>query len=481
MNSEMTVFKPTAQKRQLLKPKTPHFTMTKPVLTLYNSLTRKEEPFKPLKKGIVKMYSCGPTVYNYAHIGNLRTYLFNDFLKRSLTYLDYTVTHVMNMTDVDDKTIKASQAEHVPLRALTRKYEERFLKDLTALNILHPTAITRATEYIPDMITLIQTLIKKKYAYKADDGIYFSINKSKGYGKLAQLEKQTSTKARVKGDDYDKHHAHDFALWKFHVPEDGDVVWPAAFGQGRPGWHIECSAMSMKLLGTTFDIHTGAIDLLFPHHTNEIAQSEGATGTQFVKYWLHGGFLTMKESKMSKSLGNILTLAELINQNYLPVHYRYLCLQTHYRKSLQFSFENLDAAKQAYERVKRKVIELKITSHKGKDSTEAYETTFTEALQSDMNIPATLQVFLKALDDTNFDSQKRLVLLEHFDEVLGLGIADMQEEKVSLSKELKALIEQRKQARNTKDWKKADELRAEITKQGYTIIDITDGQIIKKS
>lgn len=475
------LFKPTGEKRQLLKPKKPEFPMAKQVLTFYNSLTRTEEPFKPLKKGKVSLYSCGPTVYNYAHIGNLRTYLFNDLLKRSLIYLGYKVTHVMNMTDVDDKTIKASKAQGIPLKALTRKYEELFLTDLSALHILHPTHITRATEYIPEMISLIETLLKKKYAYKTQDGVYFSIAKSKHYGQLANLDKQTKSQERIKGDDYDKHHAHDFALWKFHMPEDGDVVWPAAFGPGRPGWHIECSAMSMKLLGTSFDIHTGAIDLLFPHHTNEIAQSEAATGKQFVKYWLHGGFLTMKESKMSKSLGNILTLPELIKQGYLPLHYRYLTLQTHYRSPLQFSFENLDAAQQAYERVKRKILELKATTHKGADKTETYTKAFIQALHSDLNIPAALQVFIRALDDASFDSKKRLKLLESFDEVLGLGIQGMKEETVTLSKEIKELVEQRKKARLQKDWKLSDTLRTEINKKGYTILDTVDGQIIKKS
>jgi cysteinyl-tRNA synthetase len=387
----------------------------------------------------------------------------------------------MNMTDVDDKTIKASQAQGISLKALTRKYEELFLTDLSSLNILHPSHITRATEYIPEMITLIETLLKKKYAYKAQDGIYFSITKSKHYGALAQLEKQTKKQERIKGDEYDKQHAHDFALWKFHVPEDGEIVWPAAFGPGRPGWHIECSAMSMKLLGTSFDIHTGAIDLLFPHHTNEIAQSEGASGKQFVKYWLHGGFLTLKESKMSKSLGNIMTLPELITQGYHPLHYRYLTLQTHYRSPLQFSFENLDAAKQAYERVKRKIIELKATTHKGSDKTKEYHEAFTHALQNDLNIPAALQVFLKTLDDSSFDSKKRLKLLEQFDEVLGLTITEMQEEKITLPKAIQALIKAREEARATKQWAEADILRQRITEAGYKLTDTPQGQKVEKN
>lgn len=449
------------------------------MLQLHNSLGRKKQTFKPLVKGKVGLYSCGPTVYNTAHIGNLRTYLFNDILKRSLIYLGYTVNHVMNMTDVDDKTIQASQEQHISLTTLTRKYEKLFLADISALNILKPTHITRATDYIPEMIALINTLLKKKYAYVADDGIYFSVAKSKNYGKLALLEKQTNKKARITGA-HDKQHAHDFALWKFHVPEDGDVVWPAAFGQGRPGWHIECSAMSMKLLGTSFDIHTGASDLLFPHHTNEIAQSEGASGKRFVKYWLHAGFLTMQESKMSKSLGNIYTLSELVKQGYDPLHYRYLCLQTHYRAPLQFSFERLDAAKQAYERVKRKIIELKATIHQGIDKTADYMKAFKTALEQDLMLPTALQVFLQALDDVDFDSKKRLAFLIQCDEVFGLGIKDMHEERVILSKEIQQILAKRKEAKVHKNWAEADALRTELKNRGFKVTDTSSEQKVEK-
>jgi len=249
-------------------------------LKVYNTLTRKKQEFIPIQKDKVRMYSCGPTVYNYAHIGNLRTYTFNDILKRSLEFLGYKVTHVMNITDVDDKTIKGSKKEKVSLDKFTRKYEKIFLDDINSLNIIQPDQIIKATESIEDMVKIIKDLIDKGYAYKTEDGIYFSISKFKNYGKLAQLEKSKSDskKSRIRNDEYDKENAQDFALWKFYTREDGDVFWETDIGKGRPGWHIECSAMSMKVLGPSLDIHTGAIDLIFPHHTNEIAQSEASTG-----------------------------------------------------------------------------------------------------------------------------------------------------------------------------------------------------------
>ena len=449
-------------------------------LFLYNSLTRKKEPFKPLKKGTVGMYSCGPTVYWYQHIGNFRTMLLNDFLRRGLRYTGYNVNQVMNITDVDDKTIRASQKEGISLAELTCRYEEIFFKDLAELNIIKPTQVLYAVGCISEMVELIKKLIKKEYAYQSDDGIYFSIEKFKGYGELVQLGKIKKTKARVRADEYEKSKPQDFALWKFYAPEDGAVVWETPFGKGRPGWHIECSAMSMHHLGDHFDIHTGAIDLLFPHHTNEIAQSEAATGKKFVNYWVHGGFLTMKESKMSKSLGNILTLDELKNKGYSPLHFRCLCLQTHYRKPLQFSFENLEAAKSAYERVKRKILELKVTEHKGSDKTHEYEQAFHSAINDDLNLPEALQVFLKTLDDVTFDSKKRLALLERFDTVLGLGIADMQEVLTLIAPEVQKLVDARERLRKEKLWAESDIIRQRILEKGFKITDMPTGPKIEK-
>ena len=451
------------------------------MLKVFNTLTRKKEEFKPIKKGKVGFYSCGPTVYNYAHIGNLRTYIFNDILKRSLMFLGMKVNHVMNVTDVDDKTIRGSVSAGESLKDFTRKYEKIFFDDLKELNIVKPDHVLRATESIDDMVRLIKELLEKGIAYKTSDGIYFSIKKSKGYGKLALLDKVKDRKERVKADEYDKDNAQDFALWKFWSEEDGDVFWETEIGKGRPGWHIECSAMSMKILGEQLDIHTGAIDLIFPHHTNEIAQSEAVTGKQFVKYWLHGAFLTMKEGKMSKSIGNILTLKNLKEEGYNPLHYRYLCLLTHYRSPLVFSYENLDGAKITFEKLKRKIIELKKEVHKGNDESEKYEKEFLEALEDDLNIPLAVQIFNRALDDFDFDVKKKLKLLERFDEVLGLGIADMKEEKLDVSAEVKDLVREREEARKKKDWKRADVLRGLIRERGFLVEDKSEGQKLTRT
>ena len=449
-------------------------------LKLFNTLTRKKEVFKPLVDKQVGFYSCGPTVYNYAHIGNHRTNIFNDILKRILAYNGYKVTHVMNITDVDDKTIKGSKKEGITLKELTRKYEDIFFQDLSELNIIKPTKILRATESIKEMVALIKNLLEKGYAYKTSDGIYFSISKSKGYGKLAQLEKTKKSKSRILSDEYDKSNPQDFALWKFWTEEDGPVFWETEIGKGRPGWHIECSAMSMKVLGPQLDIHTGAIDLIFPHHTNEIAQSEAATGKKFVKYWLHPGFLTLAESKMSKSLGNIWTLKEVKEKGFEPIHYRYLCLQVHYRKPLSFSLDNLDAAKNAYEKIKRKIIELKNQEHKAQDSTKEYEAKFEKAINDDLNVPQALQVFLSALDDFNFEPKKKIILLEKFDEVLGLGIKEMKEEKLDIPEEVMKLVESRERLRKAKLWAESDIIRQRILERGYKIEDKLDGPRIEK-
>ncbi|MEK6928968.1 MAG: cysteine--tRNA ligase [Nanoarchaeota archaeon] len=449
-------------------------------LLLYNSLTRKKEEFKPIKKGHVGMYTCGPTVYWYQHIGNLRTTLFNDFLKRILLYNSYKVNHVMNITDVDDKTIIGSKKEGIALQELTQKYEKIFLENLDELNILKPSSIVRATESIEDMTALIQKLLKKKAAYKTDDGIYFSIEKFKDYGKLVHLSKIKKVKARVRADEYDKNKPQDFALWKFYNSEDGDVFWETAIGKGRPGWHIECSAMSIKYLGEHFDIHTGGSDLLFPHHTNEIAQSEAATGKKFVNYWMHTGMITMKEGKMSKSLGSILTLEDITKLKYSPQHFRYLCLQTHYRKPLTFSFEQLDAAKAALEHLKHKIIELKKVGHRGVDKSKEYESKFQRAINEDINIPEALQVFLKTVDDSTFDTKKKIEVLECFDEVLGLGVKEMKEKLVIVPTEVQKLIDARERLRKAKLWAEADIIRQRILEKGYLVEDTEEGYKIKK-
>lgn len=448
-------------------------------IKLYNTLTRKKEAFKPIKKGQVGMYSCGPTVYNRAHIGNLRTTIFNDILKRVFLHNNFKVNHVMNITDVDDKTIKASQQAKTSLKDFTRKYEGIFFSDTNELNVIKPSVILRATENIEEMIKIIKKLMKKGYAYKTSDGIYYSIKKFKSYGKLANLQKIKSSKSRILQDEYDKSNAQDFALWKFYTNEDGSVFWETNIGKGRPGWHIECSAMSMKILGEHFDIHTGGQDLIFPHHTNEIAQSQAATGKKFANYWLHSGMLTMKEGKMSKSLGNIFTLED-IKKDYNPLHFRYLCLLTYYRKPLNFTLENLDAAKNAYERLKRKIIELKKEEHKGEDNAKLYHSKFHKAINDDINIPKALQIFLEALDDFDFNPKKKLELLEHFDSVLGLNIKDMHETTLIIPKDVQALIDSRERLRKNKLWAEADIIRERIKEKGYLISDTSQGPKIEK-
>ncbi|MFA5020070.1 MAG: cysteine--tRNA ligase [Candidatus Pacearchaeota archaeon] len=441
-------------------------------LKIYNTLARKTQEFKPINAGKVGMYSCGPTVYNYAHIGNLRTYVFNDLLKRSLTFLGYKVTHVMNITDVDDKTIKNSIKEGMDLKDFTTKYEKIFFEDLQEMNILKPTHILRATESIDEMVKLIKQLIKKGYAYKTTDGIYFSIDKFKDYGKLANLDKSRKTKERINSDEYDKENLRDFALWKFWTEEDGDVYWETEIGKGRPGWHIECSAMSMKILGNTLDIHTGASDLIFPHHTNEIAQSEAATGKKFVNYWVHGGFLTMKEGKMSKSLGNVYYLKDLKQKGFSPLEYRYMCLTTHYRSPLLFSIENLEAAKNAYQRLKN--ICENINDNKKAD--EKYIDEFKKALEDDLNIPKALQVLWELVRDTKSESKKSTI--KEFDKVLGLDL--LKKDVLIIPGNVQDLVSQRETARKTKNWKKADELRDKINKLGYVVNDTDKGPEIKK-
>jgi cysteinyl-tRNA synthetase len=441
-------------------------------LKLFNTLGRKKEAFKPIKKGEVKMYSCGPTVYNYAHIGNLRTYLFNDFLKRSLIFLGYDVKQVMNLTDVDDKTIKGSVKENLSLKDFTEKYTKIFFQDTESLNIIRPNYVIRATDSINEMVSLIKAMLDKGYAYRAEDGIYFSIKKSKGYGKLAQLEKIKEKKERVKNDEYDKENAQDFALWKFYTPEDGNVFWETEIGKGRPGWHIECSAMAMKIFGSNLDIHTGAVDLIFPHHTNEIAQSEAATGKKFVNYWLHAGFLTMPEGKMSKSIGNVVYLKNLVEKGFSPLDYRYMCLTTQYRMPLAFNENNLVSAKNSLQRLKNITAELK---DDGKIN-ENYLEKFKKTLEDDINLPATLAVLWELARDEK--AQGKFQTIEKMDKVFGLDL--LKKEKIEIPNEVKKLAEQRWNAKKDKNFKLADELRDKIAGLGFVVNDKTDGWEVKK-
>jgi len=441
-------------------------------LKLFNTLGRKKQVFKPIKEKEVSLYSCGPTVYNYAHVGNLRTYITVDILKRSLIFLGFKVKHVMNITDVDDKTIRGSKEEGLKLKEFTRKYENIFLGDLKRLNIILPDVMPRATEHIMEMVKIIKVLLERGIAYKAEDGIYFSVEKSKGYGKLANLKDIKMKKSRIKNDEYDKESVQDFALWKFYNEEDGDVFWDTVIGKGRPGWHIECSAMSEKYLGIPFDIHMGGIDLIFPHHTNEIAQSEAYSGKKFVNFWIHGGFLTVKEGKMSKSLGNIFTLDELIKKGYNSLDYRYLTLTTHYRKSLLFDFENLTNAKNSLERLRNIISELK----DDRNVNEKYLKDFALAMNDDLNTPEALAVLWKLVRDEK--AVGKFETIKQMDNIFGLDL--LKKEEVKIPDEIQKLVNEREEARRGKDFKKSDLLRDKINKLGWKIDDSKDRVKVSK-
>ncbi|MBS3088669.1 cysteine--tRNA ligase [Candidatus Pacearchaeota archaeon] len=459
-------------------------------LKIYNTLTREKEIFKPISEREVKMYSCGPTVYWFAHVGNMRAYIFEDILKRVLLYNNFKVKNIINITDVghltsdadqgEDKIEKEAEKENKTAKQISEFYFEAFKKDFLKLNLLEPAKWTRATEHIKEQIELIKKLGKKGYTYQTSDGIYYNSAKFKNYGKLARLNiKELKAGKRIALGE--KKNKTDFALWKFS-PEPGkrQQEWESPWGVGFPGWHIECSAMSMKYLGETLDIHTGGEDHIPIHHTNEIAQSEAATGKKFVNYWMHVAFLTNKGAKVSKSKGGLFTISELEENNYDALAYRYLVLQTHYRKQLSFSLENLDAAQNAYNRLKRKIIELKKEEHKGNDLTKEYESKFLEAINDDLNMSKALDVFWAVLDDFDFAPQKKLKLLEKFDKVLGLNIKEMKEEKLSIPKEIQDLIKEREKLRQQKKFAEADIIRMQIKEKGYLIDDKSEGPVISK-
>ena len=465
--------------------------MSKPqhALHFFNTLTRQKENFKPITKNEVRMYTCGPTVYDYAHIGNFRAFLFEDLLKRWLKYRGYKVTHVMNLTDVDDKTIKGSQTQHIPLKQYTEFYAKAFFEDAAILNIEPADYYPRATEHIQEMVSLIQTLLAKSYAYKGEDGsIYFAINKFPNYGKLSKIKtRDLKTGTRVKVDEYAKEEAQDFALWKAYTPEDGEVFWETPLGKGRPGWHVECSAMSMKYLGETFDIHCGGIDNMFPHHENEIAQSEAATGKQFVIYWLHNEHLQVEGQKMAKRFGNFYTLRDLLAKNCDPKAIRYLLLSTHYRQQFNFTFEGLEAAKGAIERLTNLMRRLKDSNGKGNGEKisqliDKVQRCFGEAMDDDLNISVALASLFDFVRDVNnlldnnelskAEAEKVHALLTNFDNVLGVvGKVEVE----TLPQEGVLLIEKREQARKAKDWKTADEIRQQLKALGIVVEDTAQG------
>ncbi len=460
-------------------------------IKFYNTLTRKKEIFKSIKKNEVGLYTCGPTVYWYQHIGNMRYFIFSDILKRTLLYNNYKVKQIINITDVghltndsddgEDKIEIASRKEGKSAKEISEYYFSVFKKDLEKLNIIFPHKWTKATEHIKEQIELIKKLEKKGYTYKTSDGIYFYSSRFKDYGKFAKL-KIEGLEAGKRISLGERKNKTDFALWKFsQVNEKRQQEWDSPWGVGFPGWHIECSAMSMKYLGETIDIHTGGEDHIPIHHTNEIAQSECATGKKFVNYWMHVAFLVNKNGeKISKSKGGLYTISELEKEGFSPLHYRYYCLLTHYKKPLQFSLENLESAKNSYEKIKRKIIEIKKEKHKGKDFSEAYEKEFNKTINDDLNISLAIQVFWKVLDDFDFSSKDKIKLLEKFDSVLGLGIKDFEENKEKVPTKIKELISQRENFRRDKKFQEADKIRNKINKLGYFIEDMDENiRVIK--
>ncbi len=465
-------------------------------LQLYNTLTRKKEKFVPINKKEVGMYTCGPTLYNYPHLGNYRAYLAADLLKRYLEYNGFKVKQVMNLTDVDDKTIRDSQKAKVSLKEFTKRYFLAFMEDLGTLNIQKANIFPKATDHIKEMIKEIKLLQKKGFAYRGEDkSIYYSISKFKNYGKLAKIKlKKLKAGARIKQDEYEKQEVNDFALWKSWDKADGDVFWETETGKGRPGWHIECSAMSKKYLGSHFDIHTGGIDLIFPHHENEIAQSEAITGKRFVNYWIHNEWLLVDGKKMSKSLGNFYTLRDISEKGYDPIAIRYCLLSTHYRQQFNFTFEELKACENTVRKLREFMLRLNeikaekegLNSKNVEKHIQVAKDVFEEALDDDLNISNALGAVFSFMHSINAiletinkkDAKKIKEIMLNFDRVLGLRLGEVK--SLTIPIEVQKLAEERELARKNKDWKKADELRERILQLGYMIGDTKEGYVISK-
>ncbi len=459
-------------------------------ILLTNTMSRRKEVFKPLREGEVGIYTCGLTVYNFAHIGNLRAYVFADTLKRMFLFNGYKVNHVMNITDVghltgdedegEDKMEAGARREGKTVWEIVDFYTKAFFNDLKRLRIIFPTVTCRATRHVDDMIDMIRKIESNGYTYVAGGNVYFDTSKLPDYGKLARLKlDEDKTRSRVESDSY-KRNPFDFVLWFTRYKYDSHAMqWDSPWGRGFPGWHIECSAMSSKYLGERFDIHTGGIDHIPIHHTNEIAQSEAAFGHEWVNYWLHSEFLVIGEGeKMSKSLGNFITLQTLIDKGYDPAEYRYYLLGAHYKKQLAFTLEALDGAKSAMKRLATKIGELKESEAPVSKPNSVLLNEFHEAINDDLNTPRALAVLWKVVDSEDLRPGEKLPLINEFDRVLGLGLSEIETEVIP--EEVEELANQRDQARRGKDWKKADELRKLISKKGYEVLDERDGYKIRK-
>lgn len=467
-------------------------------LKLYNTLTRKKQEIIPFEKDRITLYTCGPTVYDFAHIGNFRTYVFEDLLKRTLLFFGYKVRHVMNITDVDDKTIKGALRKKVSLDEYTSPYIDAFFEDLKILNIYPADSYPEATKYIKEMIKIIEDLLKKKIAYRGNDGsIYFSIRHFPSYGKLSHLqleELKEGASERVSLDEYDKEHASDFVLWKAYDPSrDGEIFWESPFGKGRPGWHIECSAMSIKLLGDTIDIHCGGVDNIFPHHENEIAQSESFTGKEFVRCWAHSEHLIVDNKKMSKSLGNFFTLRNLLEKGYSGDQIRYLLMQAHYRTQLNFTFEGLDAAKKSLQRIndfigRLRSIEEKEEFKKVDEILLIFEKKFVQSLEDDLNISsalASLFDFIRdvnaLIDDKNIGKKEAKNVLNFLEKINSvLAVYSVKEESLDIPRHVQDMLDERETARKGRNFSLADELRDRILSEGFIIEDSPKGPSLKK-
>ncbi len=457
------------------------------MLKLYNTLGKKIEEFKPIQPHEVRMYACGPTVYDFGHIGNFRTFVVLDLLRRYLRYHKYAVTQVMNLTDVDDKTIRGAQREGIRLGNYTGRYIKAFFEDLETLNIEKVEHYPRATEHIEDMVRLVKNLIENGFAYRSGGSIYFDISKFVNYGLLSGIKiSKTSTRTRIDEDDY-KNEACDFVLWKAWDTDDGDVFWETELGKGRPGWHIECSAMSTRYLGETFDIHAGGVDLIFPHHENEIAQSEASSRSKFVNYWIHSEHLLVEGLKMSKSFGNILTVREILRKGYSGRTIRYLLLTTHYRAQLNFTELGLKQAEASLKRLDDFIQRLRSIRggvHNSKIHQKCLELQrkFEEAMDNDLNLPEALAKIFAFIRDINGIIDQKCVSKDNLDEIynvilmldetLGILKHDIKE---SIPEDLMQLIKLREAARNKHNWSEADRIRLELFKKGVILEDTPEG------
>ena len=462
------------------------------MLKLYNTLTRKKEEFVPLdkKNNIVKIYTCGPTVYNYAHIGNMRAYIFMDTLRKVLKYNGYKLNHVMNITDVghltsdedygEDKMTKSAKEQHKSVTEIAKIYTDAFMKDIESLNIEKPEHIVKATDHIKDMEEYVDKIVKNGYAYETSKGVYFDTSKLKSYGELSRVDlKNQRAGARIDVDE-EKKNPLDFALW-IKAPKEHIMKWNSKYGVCYPGWHIECSAMSNKYLGDKFDIHTGGVDHIPIHHENEIAQSKGATGKNPANFWMHVEFLLIDNGKMSKSLGNVYKLDDLIKRGIEPLAYRFFTYTSHYRNKLNFTWDAIKAAQISLDRLRELTL-----SHKGVDTKidkqklEEFENRFKNALNDDLNMPASLAVAFEVAKEHE-KSNDYYLLLKKFDTVLSLNIdLKKQEEKIKIPEEIKDILQERKEARDKKDFKTSDILRDKLKSLGYIVIDSKEGQKIEK-